>query len=135
MGRGRDVASGTAGGAAVRQPGLLIEMTGMAKAIGPVPGEPAGARTWRIVVCAGRGDVPCFRYFWFKNRRYGGGQHASAFPGNEKERGAKEGDLVALLSVTGAQTETVPPSIVLITIGSVTGVSIAALFAVASCPA
>jgi TRAP-type C4-dicarboxylate transport system permease large subunit len=45
-----------------------------------------------------------------------------------KERGAKEGDLVALLSATGAQTETIPPSIVLITIGSVTGVSIAALF-------
>jgi tripartite ATP-independent transporter DctM subunit len=45
-----------------------------------------------------------------------------------KERGAKPGDLVALLSTTGAQTETIPPSIVLITIGSVTGVSIAALF-------
>ncbi|MCP1758746.1 tripartite ATP-independent transporter DctM subunit [Bradyrhizobium elkanii] len=45
-----------------------------------------------------------------------------------KRRGAKEGDLVALLAATGAQTETIPPSIVLITIGSVTGVSIAALF-------
>ncbi len=45
-----------------------------------------------------------------------------------KKRGADEGDLVALLSATGAQTETVPPSIVLITIGSVTGVSIASLF-------
>ncbi|HQS07650.1 MAG TPA: TRAP transporter large permease subunit [Xanthobacteraceae bacterium] len=45
-----------------------------------------------------------------------------------KKRGAKEGDLVALLAATGAQTETIPPSIVLITIGSVTGVSIAALF-------
>jgi tripartite ATP-independent transporter DctM subunit len=45
-----------------------------------------------------------------------------------KRRGAREGDLVALLSATGAQTETIPPSIVLITIGSVTGVSIAALF-------
>ena len=44
------------------------------------------------------------------------------------KRGAKEGDLLALLSATGAQTETIPPSIVLITIGSVTGVSIAALF-------
>src|SRR6476660_5251935 len=42
--------------------------------------------------------------------------------------GAKPGDLVALLSATGAQTETIPPSLVLITIGSVTGVSIAALF-------
>jgi tripartite ATP-independent transporter DctM subunit len=49
------------------------------------------------------------------------------FPEMQK-RGAKPGDLVALLSVTGAQTETIPPSIVLITIGSVTGVSIAALF-------
>ena len=49
------------------------------------------------------------------------------FPEMQK-RGAKPGDLVALLSATGAQTETIPPSIVLITIGSVTGVSIAALF-------
>jgi tripartite ATP-independent transporter DctM subunit len=45
-----------------------------------------------------------------------------------KKRGAKEGDLIALLAATGAQTETIPPSIVLITIGSVTGVSISALF-------
>ena len=45
-----------------------------------------------------------------------------------KARGAKPGALVALLSATGAQTETIPPSLVLITIGSVTGVSIAALF-------
>nr|WP_316642479.1 TRAP transporter large permease subunit [uncultured Roseateles sp.] len=45
-----------------------------------------------------------------------------------KKRGAKPGDLVALLAATGAQTETVPPSLVLITIGSVTGISIAALF-------
>src|SRR5581483_9615042 len=43
-------------------------------------------------------------------------------------RGARSGDLVALLAATGAQTETIPPSLVLITIGSVTGVSIAALF-------
>jgi tripartite ATP-independent transporter DctM subunit len=45
-----------------------------------------------------------------------------------QRRGAKPGDLVALLAATGAQTETIPPSIVLITIGSVTGISIAALF-------
>ena len=45
-----------------------------------------------------------------------------------KQRGAKPGDLVALLASTGAQTETIPPSLVLITIGSVTGVSISALF-------
>ena len=45
-----------------------------------------------------------------------------------RQRGAKPGDLVALLATSGAQTETIPPSLVLITIGSVTGVSIAALF-------
>lgn len=45
-----------------------------------------------------------------------------------RKRGSKPGDLVALLSATGAQTETIPPSLVLITIGSVTGVSISALF-------
>jgi tripartite ATP-independent transporter DctM subunit len=45
-----------------------------------------------------------------------------------KRRGAHEGDLVALLSASGAMSETIPPSLVLITIGSVTGVSIAALF-------
>lgn len=45
-----------------------------------------------------------------------------------KKRGANEGDLVALLSSSAAMSETIPPSLVLITIGSVTGVSIAALF-------
>ncbi len=45
-----------------------------------------------------------------------------------KRRGAKPGELVALLSSSGAMSETIPPSLVLITIGSVTGVSIAALF-------
>ena len=49
------------------------------------------------------------------------------FPEMQK-RGAKPGELVALLAASGAQTETIPPSIVLITIGSVVGVSIAALF-------
>src|SRR5581483_10488832 len=50
-------------------------------------------------------------------------------------RGARSGDLVALLAATGAQTETIPPSLVLITIGSVTGVSIAALFTGGMLPA
>ncbi|MBR0939362.1 TRAP transporter large permease subunit [Bradyrhizobium jicamae] len=45
-----------------------------------------------------------------------------------KARGSKPGELVALLAATGAQTETIPPSLVLITIGSVTGISIASLF-------
>lgn len=45
-----------------------------------------------------------------------------------KRRGSKPGELVALLSSSGAMSETIPPSLVLITIGSVTGVSISALF-------
>ena len=45
-----------------------------------------------------------------------------------RARGERPGELLALLAATGAQTETIPPSLVLITIGSVTGVSIAALF-------
>ena len=43
-------------------------------------------------------------------------------------RGAHEGELVSLLAASGAMSETIPPSLVLITIGSVTGVSIAGLF-------
>src|SRR6202030_1197930 len=35
-----------------------------------------------------------------------------------QQRGAKKGDLVALLSATGAQTETIPPSLVLLSIAS-----------------
>jgi tripartite ATP-independent transporter DctM subunit len=44
------------------------------------------------------------------------------------KRGSKEGNLVSLLSASAVMSETIPPSIVLITVGSVTGVSIAALF-------
>ncbi|TAK17371.1 MAG: TRAP transporter large permease subunit [Rhizorhabdus sp.] len=52
-----------------------------------------------------------------------------------KARGYQPGDMAALLSATGAQTETIPPSLVLITIGSVTSVSIAALFTGGMLPA
>src|SRR5260370_40596147 len=45
-----------------------------------------------------------------------------------KKRGSSDGDLVSLLSASAVMSETIPPSIVLITVGSVTGVSIAALF-------
>jgi tripartite ATP-independent transporter DctM subunit len=45
-----------------------------------------------------------------------------------KKRGLKEGEMVSLLASAGAMAETIPPSLVLIAIGSVTGVSIAALF-------
>lgn len=45
-----------------------------------------------------------------------------------QKRGKEPGELIGLLSASAAMGETIPPSIVLITVGSVTGVSIAALF-------
>src|SRR6185312_12949366 len=56
------------------------------------------------------------------------------FPGM-KRRGADPGELVALLSASGAMSETIPPSIVLLTIGSVCNISIAALFNAGLVPA
>ena len=38
-----------------------------------------------------------------------------------RKRGTNDGDLIGLLSASGAMSETIPPSIVLITVGSVTG--------------
>ncbi len=52
-----------------------------------------------------------------------------------KLRGMKEGDLVALLATSAAMAETIPPSLVLIIIGSATGVSISALFSGGLLPA
>lgn len=52
-----------------------------------------------------------------------------------RRRGAKEGDLVALLAASAAMADTIPPSIVLITLGSVTGISIASLFTAGLLPA
>jgi tripartite ATP-independent transporter DctM subunit len=45
-----------------------------------------------------------------------------------KRRDIHPGEIISLLATSGAMAETIPPSIVLIIIGSVTGVSIAALF-------
>ena len=45
-----------------------------------------------------------------------------------KRRGMNEGEMVSLLAASGAMAETIPPSLVLIAIASVTGVSISALF-------
>jgi tripartite ATP-independent transporter DctM subunit len=45
-----------------------------------------------------------------------------------KRRGAHSGELVALLAAAAAMSETIPPSLVLIILGAVTGVSISALF-------
>jgi tripartite ATP-independent transporter DctM subunit len=106
--------------------GLLIEMTGMARAmvgfLASLLGHVRGGLQYVLVAAmylvsgisgAKAADMAAVAPVLFPEMI---------------ERGAKPGDLVALLSATGAQTETIPPSLVLITIGSVTGVSIAALF-------
>jgi tripartite ATP-independent transporter DctM subunit len=52
-----------------------------------------------------------------------------------RRRGARDSELISLLAASGAMSETIPPSIVLIAISSVTGVSIAALFTAGILPA
>lgn len=106
--------------------GLLIEMTGMARAmvrfLASMLGHVKGGLSYVLI-----GAMYLVSGISGSKTADQAAVAPVLFP-EMKERGAKQGDLVALLSVTGAQTETVPPSIVLITIGSVTGVSIAALF-------
>jgi tripartite ATP-independent transporter DctM subunit len=56
------------------------------------------------------------------------------FPEMER-RGMPRAELVAMLGASAAMSETIPPSLVLIIIGSVTGLSIGALFAAGLVPA
>ena len=106
--------------------GLLIEMTGMARAmvafLAGLLGHVRGGLQYVLV-----GAMYLVSGISGSKAADMAAVAPALFP-EMKARGANEGELVALLSATGAQTETVPPSLVLITIGSVTGVSIAALF-------
>ena len=106
--------------------GLLIEMTGMARAmvgfLASLLGHVRGGLSYVLI-----GAMYLVSGISGSKAADMAAVAPVLFP-EMKQRGAKPGDLVALLSATGAQTETIPPSLVLITIGSVTGVSIAALF-------
>ena len=106
--------------------GLLIEMTGMARALvgflADLVGHVRGGLHFVLV-----GGMYLVSGISGSKAADMAAVAPVLFP-EMRRRGAKPGDLVALLSATGAQTETIPPSLVLITIGSVTGVSIAALF-------
>jgi tripartite ATP-independent transporter DctM subunit len=106
--------------------GLLIEMTGMARAmvdflaalVGHVRGGLHYVLLGAIYLVSGisgskAADMAAVAPVLFPEM---------------KRRGSPEGELIAILSASGAMSETIPPSLVLITIGSVTGVSIAALF-------
>ncbi|HTA98900.1 MAG TPA: TRAP transporter large permease subunit [Bradyrhizobium sp.] len=106
--------------------GLLIEMTGMARAmvafLASLLGHVRGGLHYVLV-----GAMYLVSGISGSKAADMAAVAPVLFP-EMKARGARPGDLVALLAATGAQTETIPPSLVLITIGSVTGVSISALF-------
>src|ERR1019366_4520421 len=106
--------------------GLLIEMTGMARAM--------------VAFLAGLlGHVRGGLYYVLLGAMYlvsgiSGSKAADMaavapvlFP-EMRQRGSNDGEMVSILAASGAMSETIPPSLVLITIGSVTGVSIAGLF-------
>ena len=106
--------------------GLLIEMTGMARAmvrfLASLLGHVRGGLSYVLV-----GAMYLVSGISGSKAADMAAVAPVLFP-EMKKRGAQPGELVALMSATGAQTETIPPSIVLITVGSVTGVSISALF-------
>ncbi len=106
--------------------GLLIEMTGMARAmvdfLAGLLGHVGGGLSYVLV-----GAMYLVSGISGSKAADMAAIAPALFP--EMQRlGTPKGELLALLAATGAQTETVPPSLVLITIGSVTGVSISALF-------
>ena len=106
--------------------GLLIEMTGMARAmvafLASLLGHVRGGLSYVLV-----GAMYLVSGISGSKAADMAAIAPALFPEMQK-RGEQPGELVALLAATGAQTETIPPSLVLITIGSVTGVSISALF-------
>jgi tripartite ATP-independent transporter DctM subunit len=106
--------------------GLLLEATGMARAmvrfIASLVGHVRGGLEYVLIAAmylvsgisgAKAADMAAVAPVLFPEMR---------------QAGRHPGDMVGLLNASGAMAETIPPSIVLITIGSVTGVSIAALF-------
>jgi tripartite ATP-independent transporter DctM subunit len=112
--------------------GLLMEMTGMARAmiafLASMLGHVRGGLSYVLV-----GAMYLVSGISGSKAADMAAIAPALFP--EMKKTTPPGELVALLAATGAQTETIPPSLVLITIGSVTGVSIAALFTGGMLPA
>ena len=106
--------------------GLLIEMTGMARAmvnfLSSLLGHVRGGLSYVLL-----GAMYLVSGISGSKAADMAAVAPVLFP-DMKRRGFNEGELVSLLAASGAMSETIPPSLVLITIGSVTGVSIAALF-------
>ncbi len=106
--------------------GLLLEMTGMARAmvellvalLGHVRGGLSYVLLGAIFLVSGISG----------SKAADMAAVAPALFPEMKKRGYKPDELVAQLATSAAMSETIPPSLVLITIGSVTDVSMAALF-------
>jgi tripartite ATP-independent transporter DctM subunit len=106
--------------------GLLLEMTGVAKALVDVlialVGNRRGGLSYVLV-----GAI----YLIAGISGSKAADQAAVAPilvPEMKRRGTHPGELVALLAASAAMSETIPPSLVLIILGAVTGVSISALF-------
>ena len=106
--------------------GVLIEMTGMARAmvnfLASLLGHVRGGLSYVLL------GAMCLVSGISGSKAADMAAVAPVLFPDMKRRGVDEGELVSLLAASGAMAETIPPSLVLITIGSVTGVSIAALF-------
>lgn len=113
--------------------GLLLEMTGMARAmiqclaslVGHIRGGLCYVLLGAMYLVSGISGAKAADM----------AAVAPALLPEMKRRGIKDSELVSLLAASSAMSETIPPSLVLITIGSVTGVSIASLFAGGLMPA
>lgn len=106
--------------------GLLLEMTGIARALvdcmGALVGNLRGGMSYTLIgamyLIAGISG----------SKAADQAAIAPVLLPEMKRRGAAPGELVAQLASSAAMTETIPPSLVLIVVGAVTGVSTSALF-------
>ena len=106
--------------------GLLLEMTGIARALvdflAALVGHKRGGLSYVLIVAM---------YLISGISGSKAADQAAVAPvllPEMKRRGADPGELVAQLAASAAMSETIPPSLVLIIVGAVTGVSISALF-------
>ena len=106
--------------------GLLLEMTGIARAmvnfLAALVGHRRGGLSYVLIVAM---------YLISGISGSKAADQAAVAPvllPEMKRRGVPGGELVAQLAASAAMSETIPPSLVLIIVGAVTGVSIAALF-------
>ena len=100
--------------------GCILDATGMGKAIVEFLASLLGHVQRRHVLRAARLAVPRLRHLRLQGLRHGDGG-AGALPRDEAARPPAASEMIALLATGAAMADTVPPSIVLIVLGSVAG--------------